>query len=130
MATPNPEEATQNVRRAEENVLDAFGAQEVLLELVPLYFQYVHNIAHTIFHEPSFLHRLQEGKASMTHVYAMCALAARLVSFILFWANSSNDVLAGIPRIGYSTTLPDALVGRYMRQKQSADATNTWSPGA
>jgi hypothetical protein len=101
--------------------------REVLLELVPLYFQYVHNIAHTIFHEPSFMQRLQEGKVSMTPVYAMCALAARLVSSISFWANTSNDALAGIPRIRYSTTLPHAPVGRYMRQKRSAGPTRTWS---
>ncbi|OOQ85328.1 putative C6 transcription factor [Penicillium brasilianum] len=69
--------ATLDGRRDEDHVLGVFGSSDLVLELVPLYFQYVHNIAHTIFHEPSFMDRLREGKASMTHVYAMCALAAR-----------------------------------------------------
>lgn len=85
MGTPG--KVTHDGRRDEDHVLGVFGSSELVLELVPLYFQYVHNIAHTIFHEPSFMDRLQEGKASMTHVYAMCALAARWVSSILFLAN-------------------------------------------
>jgi hypothetical protein len=77
IATASPGKAYHNGPHDEDHVLGAFGSQGLVFELVPLYFQYVHNIAHTIFHEPSFMHRLHEGKASMTHVYAMCALAAR-----------------------------------------------------
>jgi hypothetical protein len=53
------------------------GSQELFSELVSLYFHYIHNIAHTVFHEPSFMRRLQDGTVSMIHVYAICALAAR-----------------------------------------------------
>lgn len=49
----------------------------VIAELVSLYFRFVHNIAHTLFHEASFIRRLNEGRAPMLHVHAMCALAAR-----------------------------------------------------
>ncbi|CAG7944798.1 unnamed protein product [Penicillium olsonii] len=51
--------------------------REIYHDLVPLYFRYIHNVAHTMIHEASFRHRLQNGRASMLQVYAMCALAAR-----------------------------------------------------
>lgn len=54
----------------------------VLAELVSLYFRFVHNIAHTLFHEASFIRRLNEGRAPMLHVHAMCALAARYFIYI------------------------------------------------
>lgn len=72
-----PENITRDGRQVKEHGLGVLGSQELFLELVPLYFYYIHNIAHTIFHEPSFMRRLQDGRASMIHVYAMCALAAR-----------------------------------------------------
>lgn len=50
---------------------------ELLSDLVCLYFRYIHNVAHSLFHEPSFMDRLKDGSASLIHVYAMCALAAR-----------------------------------------------------
>ncbi|KAI9924929.1 hypothetical protein MW887_006335 [Aspergillus wentii] len=50
---------------------------ELALELVSIYFRYIHNVAHTLFHEASFMMRLKQGRAFMVHVYAMCALAAR-----------------------------------------------------
>ncbi|KAE8375135.1 hypothetical protein BDV26DRAFT_283711 [Aspergillus bertholletiae] len=56
---------------------EALQTHEVLHELVGLYFRHIHNIAHTMFHEPSFMQRMKEGTASMKHVYGMCALAAR-----------------------------------------------------
>ncbi|KAF9894126.1 hypothetical protein FE257_009099 [Aspergillus nanangensis] len=71
-------------RETQENGIGAFGSQELFLEMVPLYFYHIHNIAHTIFHEPSFMRRLQDGSASMIHVYAMCALAARYSNHRIF----------------------------------------------
>lgn len=52
-------------------------APVVVSELVALYFRFVHNTAHTLFHEASFIRRLNEGRAPTLHVHAMCALAAR-----------------------------------------------------
>ncbi|KAF7619014.1 hypothetical protein AFLA_000654 [Aspergillus flavus NRRL3357] len=40
-----------------------------------------------MFHEPSFMHHMREGTASMKHVYGMCALAARF---------SKNPIFHGI----------------------------------
>lgn len=71
------ENVTRYERQSKEHGLGVLDSQELFLELVPLYFHYIHNIAHTIFHEPSFMRRLQVGRASMIHVYATCALAAR-----------------------------------------------------
>ncbi|PLB50586.1 hypothetical protein P170DRAFT_381458 [Aspergillus steynii IBT 23096] len=62
-------------------------SRELLYELVPLYFRFIHNIAHTMFHVPSFMRRLNEGKAFMVHIHAMCALAARY---------SNNRIFDGI----------------------------------
>lgn len=61
----------------EEQSNAALNSPELFVELVSLYFNYIHNIAHSVFHEPSFMHRLKHGKAPLVHVYAMCALAAR-----------------------------------------------------
>ncbi|GMF78644.1 unnamed protein product [Aspergillus oryzae] len=60
----------------EPDFSEALKTHEVLHELVGLYFRHIHNIAHTMFHEPSFMHHMREGTASMKHVYGMCALAA------------------------------------------------------
>ncbi|KAJ5313056.1 hypothetical protein N7508_003886 [Penicillium antarcticum] len=50
---------------------------ELYHELTPLYFRYIHNVAHTMFHEANFMHRLYESKAPPILVYAMYSLAAR-----------------------------------------------------
>ena len=63
----------------EPDFSEALKKHEVLHELVRLYFRHIHNIAHTMFHELSFMHHMKEGTASMKHVYGMCALAARYV---------------------------------------------------
>ncbi|KAJ5989307.1 C6 transcription factor [Penicillium waksmanii] len=66
----------------------ALDSPELFVELVSLYFNYIHNIAHSVFHEPSFMRRLKHGNASLVHVYAMCALAARY---------SDNPIFCNIP---------------------------------
>ncbi|KAL4972417.1 hypothetical protein BDW66DRAFT_162904 [Aspergillus desertorum] len=57
------------------NVSDAplggLASQEICFELVQLYFRFIHDIAHTIFHEPTFLRRLYDGTAPMIQVYAI-----------------------------------------------------------
>ncbi|CAG7985062.1 unnamed protein product [Penicillium nalgiovense] len=64
-------------------------SREVFHDLVLLYFRFIHNVIHTMIHEASFMHQFKEGTASMIHVYAMCALAARF---------SDNPVFHGIAR--------------------------------
>lgn len=113
VATSHSKDATHRVQREEDNRLGVFGSRELLLELVPLYFQYVHNIAHTIFHEPSFMKRLQQGKAPLMQVYAMCALAARWVSPHLTRANATNSAPVDTRKIAPLIKSLPALGGRY-----------------
>ncbi|KAL3464516.1 hypothetical protein BJX64DRAFT_92198 [Aspergillus heterothallicus] len=68
--------------------LGVFASRELWAELVRIYFRFIHDIPHTIFHEPSFLRRLDDATASPIHIYAMCALAARF---------SNDPVFDGIP---------------------------------
>ncbi|KAL5344027.1 hypothetical protein BJX70DRAFT_352417 [Aspergillus crustosus] len=70
-----------------EDRLGALASPGLCADLVHLYFRFIHNIPHTIFHEPTFLRRLDDSTAPTVHVYAMCALAARF---------SSNPVFDGI----------------------------------
>jgi hypothetical protein len=55
--------------------------QTLCTELVQLYFNYVHDQFHTLFHPPSFMESLSQGKAPPILVYGMMALSARLVKF-------------------------------------------------
>ncbi|KAJ5757232.1 uncharacterized protein N7511_007414 [Penicillium nucicola] len=64
--------------------------QELYHELVPLYFRYIHNVAHTMFHEASFMRQLHEGQAPPILVYAMYALAARFSNHPHY-----NDIVRG-----------------------------------
>ena len=54
--------------------------QSLAAELVQLYFDYVHDQFHTLFHQPSFMEDLENGKAHPILVYGMMALSARSVS--------------------------------------------------
>ncbi|PNH60983.1 hypothetical protein VD0002_g6745 [Verticillium dahliae] len=57
-------------------------------ELVELYFKYIHDQLHSLFHRPSFMLDLHEGTAPLVLVYGMMALSARF---------SSNHAFSGIP---------------------------------
>lgn len=72
-----------------EPLLDLYllATPALFLELVTLYFRSIHNVAHTLFHEASFMRLLNEGRASLMHVHAMCALVARF---------SKNTVFNGV----------------------------------
>ncbi|EAW06430.1 putative C6 transcription factor [Aspergillus clavatus NRRL 1] len=93
---PPPEPPRHEVRPVrvrelppEEPLLDLYLLATPVLfqELVALYFRFIHNVAHTLFHEASFLRLLIEGRASLIHVHAMCALAARF---------SKNPIFDGV----------------------------------
>ncbi|KAK2015227.1 fungal-specific transcription factor [Colletotrichum eremochloae] len=59
-------------------------------ELVELYFSYIHDQLHSLFHRPSFMRDLHEGTAPLVLVYGMMALSARF---------SSNPIFNGISPI-------------------------------
>lgn len=48
-------------------------------ELVELYFKYIHDQLHSLFHRPSFMLDLHEGTAPLVLVYGMMAMSARYV---------------------------------------------------
>ncbi|RDW58946.1 putative C6 transcription factor [Aspergillus mulundensis] len=74
-----------------ETPLGELASRELCAELVQLYFRFIHDIAHTIFHEPTFLRRLYDGTAPMIQVYAMCGLAARFSSNPVFEGTAPCD---------------------------------------
>ncbi|KAL4738790.1 hypothetical protein BDV11DRAFT_188892 [Aspergillus similis] len=80
-----------NVCEAPEAPLGGLASPDIWVELVQLYFRFIHDIAHTIFHEPSFLCRFYDGTAPMVQVYAMCALAARFSSNPIFDGTAPCD---------------------------------------
>lgn len=53
--------------------------QSLCTELVQLYFDYVHDQFHTLFHKPSFMENLLQGQAPSILVNGMMALSARWV---------------------------------------------------
>lgn len=48
-------------------------------ELVQLYFDYIHDQFHTLFHPPSFVEDINRGQAPRILIYGMMALSARQV---------------------------------------------------
>ena len=52
-------------------------------ELVDLYFTYMHDTQHALFHRPTFIMEQRQGRAPLYLVYAMMALAARYSLFPL-----------------------------------------------
>lgn len=51
----------------------------VCLELLDLYFDYIHDQFHSIFHRPSLEEDVRLGRAPPVILYAIMALSARLV---------------------------------------------------
>jgi hypothetical protein len=49
------------------------------VELVDLYFKYIHNQPHSIFHEATFKQSVLEGTVSQPVLLAMIGMSARLV---------------------------------------------------
>lgn len=57
--------------------------QSLCAELVQLYFDYVHDQFHTLFHPPCFVEDVNRGHAPRILVYGMMALSARCVDAIV-----------------------------------------------
>jgi hypothetical protein len=53
--------------------------QSLCAELVQLYFEYVHDKFHSLFHRPSFMEDVRNGQAPDILLYGMLALSARYV---------------------------------------------------
>lgn len=118
------ENVTRYERRSKERGLGILASQELFPELVPLYFHYSRNIAHTIFHEPGFMRRLQDGRAFMIHVYAMCALTARYLTpgsltISLFLTSIIANETKDTSPIEYLEITPHMPEGSSMRLRRS-----------
>ncbi|KAJ5161059.1 hypothetical protein N7492_006451 [Penicillium capsulatum] len=59
-------------------------AKPLAVELSELYFHYVHDQFHTLFHPPSFMQDLKCGKAPPILLYGMMALSARFSTNVAF----------------------------------------------
>lgn len=53
------------------------SSQSLCAELVKLYFDYVHDQFHSLFHQPSFEKEMNRGEAPRILLYGMMALSAR-----------------------------------------------------
>jgi len=61
---------------------DDLPPRELYLELVDLYFDFIHDQFHTLFHKPTFIEDVQNDRAPLVITFAMMALSARLVCFL------------------------------------------------
>lgn len=52
---------------------------DIILELVDLYFDLIHDQFHTLFHRPTFTDEVAKGEGKPAILYAMLALSARCV---------------------------------------------------
>lgn len=67
---------------AQDGIQEAESAYPPLalrLELVQLYFDYIHNQFHTLFHPPTFLNAVAEDRVENVLLYPIFALSARFV---------------------------------------------------
>lgn len=85
-AQPNqkilPSEPNLDLIVTPQSPLDTFQLfglppKEVCLELVSLYFDYIHDQFHSLFHPPSLLQEVENGTASPMILFCVMALSAR-----------------------------------------------------
>ncbi|KAL4798491.1 hypothetical protein BDV19DRAFT_377018 [Aspergillus venezuelensis] len=86
-----PPAVEERVSNASDDTTTELISRQLSIELVSLYFHYIHDIPHTIFHEPTFMRRINDGTAPMVHIYAMCALAARFSDNAIFGTTAPCD---------------------------------------
>lgn len=80
----SPAPAAQHPRRSERVVAPAtrhavptLPPQSLCLELVELYFDLIHDQFHSLFHHPTFVENVKQGRVSPIILYGMMALSAR-----------------------------------------------------
>jgi len=56
----------------------------ICLELVNLYFDFIHDQFHSLFHKPSLVEDVKKGEVSPVILLAMMALSARSLSIPIF----------------------------------------------
>ncbi len=63
------------------NDVDSYPPLVLRVELVRLYFEYIHNQFHTLFHPPSFQADVAEDRVERVLLYPIFALSARSVDY-------------------------------------------------
>lgn len=78
----NRPEIAGHVLEKEQNSGPNIWDKTVCVELVGLYFTYIHDQFHSLFHRPSFMLDLEREKAPKVLVYAMMAMSARYLPIL------------------------------------------------
>ncbi|KAN0102568.1 Fungal specific transcription factor domain containing protein [Hyaloscypha variabilis] len=102
---------------------DSFPSPSICLELVNLYFDFIHDQFHSLFHKPSFVEDVTRGQASPVILLAMMALSARFSSNPFFsninprqrgdrYAEESNRLL-NLREVSLTTAQACVLLGAF-----------------
>lgn len=75
----------------------------IVLEIVELYFDLIHDQFHTLFHRPTFTETVEKGTAPPVILYAMIALSARYDLYQSFHSTTA-DFLASPRALPSKTT--------------------------
>ncbi|KAF6824332.1 C6 transcription factor [Colletotrichum plurivorum] len=118
----------------------AVADKALCFELVELYFKYIHDQLHSLFHRPSFMLDLHEGNAPLVLVYGMMALSARFSPNPVFngiapisrgelFANEAN-MLLNLRDISLSSIQACVLLGAYSIVEGEAGAETVFYSAA
>ncbi|KAH7411361.1 fungal-specific transcription factor [Cadophora sp. MPI-SDFR-AT-0126] len=108
----------------------------IVLEIVELYFDLIHDQFHTLFHRPSFTESVAKGTAPPVILYAMLALSARFSTNLAFeehcyWDRGSGFAkesarLLDIRDVSLSTIQACILLGTVSRSEGDAAAESVY----
>src|SRR6478609_7707847 len=73
--------------------IQSIHAQDERMYLVDLYFRFIHDSPHSLFHEPTFKASAAEGTVSKPVLLAMLGLSARYVIFFSFFILQATQQL-------------------------------------
>jgi hypothetical protein len=90
--------------------------QSLCEEVVDLYFRFIHDTFHSLFHRPTMMQDVSQGTVSPVILYAMISLSARsVVSVLLRRIDTALMTSVGFPIILSSLAPRIASEGEYMR---------------
>lgn len=93
----------------------SFHTQDERMYLVDLYFRFIHDSPHSLFHEPTFKASVADGSVSKPVLLAMLGLSARYVIFFSFVYQKPRNSSNGSPGLLQSLIL--LLVGQCIALK-------------
>ncbi|KAL0942717.1 C6 transcription factor [Colletotrichum truncatum] len=142
VATPKSPIVTEIIVASPPGITPAAAVADKALcfELVELYFKYIHDQLHSLFHRPSFMLDLHEGTAPLVLVYGMMALSARFSPNPIFngisplsrgelFANESN-LLLNLRDVSLTSIQACVLLGAYSIVEGEAGAETVFYSAA